>query len=390
MNLFLYYCYILFIYFYFLHTIPCLLLIVQKNLQIKGLYETKLKNDAEKSILSSIEDVALSDKRNTYSKNLSGGMKRKLSMAIAFCGDSKVIFLDEPTSGMDPFSRRFTWNLIREYRPNRCIILTTHFMDEADLLGDRIAIMAQGCLRCIGSSLFLKQKYGVGYRLTIEKNPATRRNTIEKLQDFTEAPPIDNDHENLNEPEPDPEPDVETSLKELVMNSITDSKLLTNVGTEMCFQLPLENSHQFTGVLKSLDEYVASDSIVTYGVSITTLDEVFLSIARGNDIDSSSFNREDSTSDIAGPDVTIAKDDIYKRLLDRVAEGRSIIDMKKFYRTSPHALEGQGVFQRHTRALLKKRALNFKRDKKAWFCSVLMPTLGEFVVYIIIQGLVEM
>ena len=61
-----------------------------------------------------------------------------------------------------PRSRRFTWDLIRKNRDGRVIVLTTHFMDEADLLGDRIAIMADGALRCCGSSLFLKNHYGVG------------------------------------------------------------------------------------------------------------------------------------------------------------------------------------------------------------------------------------
>ena len=81
---------------------------------------------AEAHIDQAIADVALSEKRHTLSKNLSGGMKRKLTVAIAFCGGSKVVLLDEPTSGMDPFSRRFTWNVIRQYRKDRCIILTTH------------------------------------------------------------------------------------------------------------------------------------------------------------------------------------------------------------------------------------------------------------------------
>lgn len=70
--------------------------------------------------------------------------------------------LDEPTSGMDPASRRATWDLLQQQRSNRTILLTTHFMDEADLLGDRIAIMAKGELQCCGSSLFLKRKYGMG------------------------------------------------------------------------------------------------------------------------------------------------------------------------------------------------------------------------------------
>ena len=61
---------------------------------------------------------------------------------MALIGNSKVVFLDEPTSGMDPYSRRMIWNLLRNYRENRVIILTTHFMDEADLLGDRIGIMS--------------------------------------------------------------------------------------------------------------------------------------------------------------------------------------------------------------------------------------------------------
>jgi ABC-type multidrug transport system ATPase subunit len=116
---------------------------VQFFARVKGLYSTMgSMQEVEDHVDQAIKDVALSEKRNTYSKNLSGGMKRKLSVAIAFCGGSDVVLLDEPTSGMDPFSRRFTWNVIRNYRSGRCIILTTHFMDEADILGDRIAIMA--------------------------------------------------------------------------------------------------------------------------------------------------------------------------------------------------------------------------------------------------------
>ena len=106
-----------------------------------------------------IQEAALSEKSNTQSKNLSGGMKQKPSVTIAVCGGSKVVLLDEPTSGMDPFSRQFTWNVIRSYRLDRSIILTTHYMDEADILRDRIAIMAEGHLRCAGSSLALKETY---------------------------------------------------------------------------------------------------------------------------------------------------------------------------------------------------------------------------------------
>jgi ABC-type multidrug transport system ATPase subunit len=69
--------------------------------KIKGLDATMTKEEREQELLTAIEDVALLEKRHSYSKDLSGGMKRKLSVAIAFCGNSKVVFLDEPTSGMD-------------------------------------------------------------------------------------------------------------------------------------------------------------------------------------------------------------------------------------------------------------------------------------------------
>lgn len=87
---------------------------------------------------------------------------------MALIGGSEVVVLDEPTSGMDPYSRRATWDLLQKCKKHRCILLTTHYMDEADvslefyqfspsqLLGDRIAVMSAGQLQCVGSSLFLK------------------------------------------------------------------------------------------------------------------------------------------------------------------------------------------------------------------------------------------
>ena len=113
---------------------------------IKGVPHNDLRVECEKMI----SDVGLVEKRQERSVNLSGGQKRKLSLAIAFTGGSRVIFLDEPTSGMDPHSRRFTWDVVNRMKEGRIIVLTTHYMDEADLLGDRIAIMSQGELQCMG------------------------------------------------------------------------------------------------------------------------------------------------------------------------------------------------------------------------------------------------
>lgn len=90
-------------------------------------------------------------------------------------GNSKLIILDEPTSGMDTTTRRRFWEMLKQYKQDRIIILTTHYMDEADILGDRICILAEGVVQCCGSSLFLKNRFGIGYQLVIAKstsNPA--------------------------------------------------------------------------------------------------------------------------------------------------------------------------------------------------------------------------
>jgi ATP-binding cassette, subfamily A (ABC1), member 3 len=123
-----------------------------------------------------LKDIKLNDHENVIAKNLSEGSKRKLSVAIALIGGSKLVLLDEPTSGMDLSSRRTLWNMLKNYKQGRIIILTTHYMDEADILGDRIGIMAEGRLICLGSSLFLKNRFGVGYNLTIVKKSKEEKN----------------------------------------------------------------------------------------------------------------------------------------------------------------------------------------------------------------------
>ena len=110
-----------------------------------------------------LEDCGLTLKANEKSKNLSGGMKRKLSIALAFCGKSEIILLDEPTAGVDPFARRGIWDLLLKYKSKRTIILSTHHMDEADVLGNRIAIISQGELKCVGSPIWLRTQFGGGY-----------------------------------------------------------------------------------------------------------------------------------------------------------------------------------------------------------------------------------
>lgn len=128
-----------------------------------------------------LKDIDLYAQRNQQACTLSGGQKRKLSVAISMIGNSKVVILDEPTSGMDTTSRRRLWDMLKKNKKDKIIIMTTHYMDEADILGDRIAIMSEGKIQCTGSSLFLKQRYGVGYNLVIAKS---KREVMPHIDEF--------------------------------------------------------------------------------------------------------------------------------------------------------------------------------------------------------------
>ncbi|XP_024903052.1 ATP-binding cassette sub-family A member 3 [Pteropus alecto] len=199
----------------------------------------------------------LLEKQNAFSESLSGGMKRKLSISIALLGDSKVVILDEPTSGMDPASRRAAWDVLHQYKQDRTILLTTHHMDEADILGDRIAIMVNGSLRCCGSSLFLKKIYGVGYHIIMVKEP----------------------HCNVEE------------ISKLIYYHIPSATLEKNIKNELSFILPREYTHSFEALFTDLEKRQAELGIASFGASVTTMEEVFFRVS----------NMEDLQTDILAP-----------------------------------------------------------------------------------------
>lgn len=159
------------------HDILFELLTPEEHLDIfcdfKGVDKAAKKEDIERII----KDIDLTEKRTTIARDLSGGNRRKLSVAIALVGGSKFVLLDEPTSGMDLSARRKLWDMLKKYKNNRIVLLTTHYMDEADILGDRIGIMSGGKIICLGRSLFLKNRFGVGYNLRMAKT-SKKHNTL--------------------------------------------------------------------------------------------------------------------------------------------------------------------------------------------------------------------
>lgn len=124
-----------------------------------------------------LELVELEDVRHVYFQNLSGGQKQKLGICLALVNDPKVVFLDEPTTGLDPRARRRIWKLIRQLkREGRTVILTTHYLEEAEMLADRVGIVSRGKMVVEGTPKEIIGKMGKGKHLLVSRD--------EKLLDF--------------------------------------------------------------------------------------------------------------------------------------------------------------------------------------------------------------
>jgi ABC-type multidrug transport system ATPase subunit len=145
------------------------------------MFYSRLKNVPPDEISAAVEQllrsINLVDFADQLVRKYSGGMKRRLSVAIALCGSPAVSLFDEPTTGLDPHARRELWSVIQAFKKDRCVLLTTHSMEEADALCDRVAIMQEGRLRCIGYPQALKQVFGSGYHVTLSV-PLPRQPTI--------------------------------------------------------------------------------------------------------------------------------------------------------------------------------------------------------------------
>ncbi|KAJ0173327.1 hypothetical protein K1T71_011503 [Dendrolimus kikuchii] len=228
------------------------LLSVKEHLQffaaVKGIPRKRISEEIHKAL----SEVGLLDQAGVFSKHLSGGQKRKLSIAIAFIGDPKIIILDEPTAGVDPVSRRQTWRILQRARRGKVLLLTTHFMDEADILGDRKAVISKGRVRCAGTSLFLKNKFGIGYHLTLVLDGVCREHQITRL----------------------------------VRGHVPRAEKARRHGRELSYILPHYAVHLFPPLFHAIEQEIKEKTnrlgVTSYGVSMTTLEEVFLSLEGEN------------------------------------------------------------------------------------------------------------
>uniref|UniRef100_A0A8B9KLW2 P-type phospholipid transporter n=1 Tax=Astyanax mexicanus TaxID=7994 RepID=A0A8B9KLW2_ASTMX len=225
-------------------------LTVEEHIYFYARLKGRSSGEVKQEIEQMIKDVGLPHKSKELAKNLSGGMQRKLSVAIAFVGGSSVVILDEPTAGVDPYARRGIWELLLKYKQGRTIILSTHHMDEADILGDRIAIISHGRVCCCGSSLFLKKTYGSGYYLTLVQ--ANQERGARK-------------HQSVNK-----------QVGALVRRHVPEAVFLEVLGQELVYILPYTGSKDgsFASLFKELDLEKERLGISSYGISDTSLEEV--------------------------------------------------------------------------------------------------------------------
>lgn len=152
-------------------------LTVEEHLRFYSRLKNVDKEIALDIVENTLEDIKLSKFRNFLVKELSGGMKRRLSLGISLVGNPKIVFLDEPTTGLDPENKRQIWEILSRCKENKCMILTTHLMEEAEVLADRIGIIVNGQLKCLGTKFKLKRVYGRGFKLIINLNVSTNWNT---------------------------------------------------------------------------------------------------------------------------------------------------------------------------------------------------------------------
>jgi len=195
-----------------------------------------------------LNDVGLLEHKWKKVKQLSGGMKRRLALAMSLVGGSEIIMLDEPTSGLDPMTRYNIWEVLQRVKRGRTLILTTHFMEEADELADRIGVMSHGKLLCLGSADFMKKKFGVGYQLTLEIKKEFE--SVTKISDL--------------------EPRVSKVIRSMIAGSSSD----TTPSRQLMYILPFEQIDNFAPMLEELEKIEQ----IKMSLDMTSLEEAFVNI----------------------------------------------------------------------------------------------------------------
>jgi ABC-type multidrug transport system ATPase subunit len=196
-------------------------------------------------------------------------------------GDNRVVFLDEPSTGLDPEVRRVIWDIVNRVKVNRTVVLTTHSMEEADILSDKIAIMTNGLLRCIGTSLHLKELYGSGFRLSITSKPGRLDEACQSIEDKLMC------RAGLPYRRIDKFTNASVFEFDLAPNTApsTAPNTAPNTGKQLTQQDQIVSTKQ--GKLSSIFHHLSQSdlfpAVEDWGISQTTLEDVFIKIVTDAD-----------------------------------------------------------------------------------------------------------
>eukprot|EP01087_Luapelamoeba_hula_P013768 TRINITY_DN395_c6_g1_i1.p1 TRINITY_DN395_c6_g1~~TRINITY_DN395_c6_g1_i1.p1 ORF type:complete len:890 (-),score=121.35 TRINITY_DN395_c6_g1_i1:212-2881(-) len=210
--------------------------------------------DEDSHVLDSLAQVGLESFGKRLVSDLSGGMRRRLSVAVSLVGNPRIVFLDEPTTGLDPESRRQLWDVLVQVKAGRCIILTTHSMEEADVLCTKIGIMSKGALRCVGPQQQLKQRFGQGYSLKV----------------------------NFDAQQAD---DVDRLIKKILPTAVCIEDFIGS----RTYQIPTEDV-VISRLFELMQEQQNMAGITDWGINQTSLEDVFLHIVRNDEGASDTLN----------------------------------------------------------------------------------------------------
>ncbi|XP_065208828.1 phospholipid-transporting ATPase ABCA1-like isoform X2 [Planococcus citri] len=285
--------------------------------QLKGISRAAALAEADEYLAM----MEMQPKKNSLVGALSGGMKRKLCLSIALMGKAEVLILDEPTSGMDVQSRRKLWDLLLDLRGKRTVIFTTHYMEEADALGDRIAIMNHGVIVCHGTPLFLKKSYGTGYELTITKTK---------------------------------EGGDSAAIDSVIKAALPEASRELETPSETVYKLPLTETTKFPALFKSLEAEKLRLGIRNLGVAATTMEHVFLKVGGVSIYDSESTKHKTVTDSTSGTNYL-------------------------------HYMRGASLYIQQIKVLFKKKCLYTSRNLFSIFTRIILPSLVVMLVLFLVN-----
>lgn len=308
------------------------------------------KREVDSEVATMLQMMDLAHVENRLSCELSGGLQRRLCVGLSFIGGSKLIILDEPTSSVDPVARRHIWDLVLKYRQRRTILLTTHHMDEADILSDKVAVIHRGSLVCQGSPITLKTRFGCGYQLALCRNSSQESDSGLSTSDAS----LSSNHFSV---------DIIDDIRELIPSATVISDEADCVTVNLPHRSEAGDAYDFATFFKKLDTsgLLAYHGFNNYRVSCTTLEDAFVNLSSDGISPSSITRISDFDSDRRGDSDGSA------------SPAWDSGSTSSLYLTSNRRIEGFELAYMQMRALLWKHGLHSVRSWKVLFSSVIMP-----------------